>query len=101
MAAKPYIVKVAVPRDDIFFNGEVVVDIMWIQGKHVLHVVDKATHFMAARFIPENLTETIWRTFLQMWVLVYLGPPDNLRHDQGTQFVSPKLQAMTAEAGIS
>ena len=101
LAPKPYVVKVAVPREDIVFNSEVVIDIMWIQGKHVLHVVDKATHFMAARFIPDDSTETIWRTFLQMWVLVYLGPPDNLRHDQGTQFVSPKLQAMAAEAGIS
>ena len=101
LAPKPFVVKVSVPHDGIVFNSEVVIDIMWIQGKHVLHVVDRATHFQAARFIPDDSTETIWRTFMQMWVLVYLGPPDNLRHDQGTQFVSPKLQAMAAEAGIS
>ncbi len=38
---------------------------------------------------------------MQTWILIYLGVPDKLRHDQGTQFVSPKLQAVAAEAGIT
>lgn len=101
LAPKPYVVKVAVPHEDFIFNSEVVVDIMYIQGKSVLHVVDRATHFQAARFLQDDSTESIWRTFMQMWVLVYLGAPDNLRHDQGTQFVSPRFQKMAAEAGIT
>eukprot|EP00171_Calliarthron_tuberculosum_P022726 IDg22726t1 len=101
LAPKPYVVKVAVPREDLIFNSEVVVDIMYIEGRPVLHLVDRATHYQAARFLNDISTECIWRTFMQMWVLVYLGAPDNLRHDQGTQFVSSKLQAMAAEAGIS
>lgn len=36
-----------------------------------------------------------------MWVLVFLGAPENLRHDRGIQFVSPRFQAMEAEAGIN
>ena len=101
LAPKPFVVKVSVPREEIVFNGEVVIDIMWIQAKRVLHVVDRATHFLASHFIPDDSTETIRRTFMQMWILIYLGPPDNLRHDQGTQFVSPKLHALAAEAVIS
>ncbi len=30
LASKPYVVRVAVPRDDPLFNSEVVVDIMYI-----------------------------------------------------------------------
>ncbi len=36
-----------------------------------------------------------------MWALIYLCAPDNLRHDQGVQFVAPRFQALTAEAGIT
>ena len=63
-APKPFVVKVAVPRDGIMFNSEVVIGIMWIQGKYVLHVVDRTTHFQAARFILDDSTETIWRSFM-------------------------------------
>ena len=38
---------------------------------------------------------------MEMWCLIYLGPPDNPRHDQGRQFVSPRLQFMAAEAGVA
>ena len=101
LAPYPFVVKVVVPRDSIMLNSEILIDIMWIQEKHVLHVVDRATNFQAARFIPDDSTMTIRRTCMQMWVLVYLGPPDSLRPDQGTQLVSPKLQDMAAEARIS
>ncbi len=33
--------------------------------------------------------------------MIYLGAPDNLFRDQGTQFVSLELQATAAEAGIT
>ena len=101
LAPKPYVVQVAVPREDLLFNSEVFIDIMYIQGKAVLHLVDRATHFQAARFLESDSTECVWRTFMEMWVLSYLGPPDNLRHDQGVQFVTPRLQAMCAEGGIT
>ncbi len=98
---KPYVVKVAVPYEDVIFSSEVILDIMYIQGKSVLHLVDRATHFQAARSLDEFSVDTVWKTFMEMWVLSYLGAPDNLRHDQGTQFVSPSFQAMAAEAGIT
>ncbi len=101
LAPKPYVVQVAVPRDDLLFNSEVVVDIMYIQGKPVLHMVDMATHYQAARFLADEAAESVWRTFMEMWVLIYLGAPDKLRHDQGVQFVTPRIQALAAEAGIA
>ncbi len=38
-------------HEDVIFNSEVILDIMYIQGKSVLHFVDRATHFQAARFL--------------------------------------------------
>ncbi len=35
LAPKPYIVQCAVPRDDLLFNSEVVLDFIYIQVKSV------------------------------------------------------------------
>lgn len=83
------------------FNHEVIMDIMYIQGRTVLHVVDRGTHFQAARFLNGDSAEEVWHTFMEMWTLTYLGAPDNLKHDQVPQIISNKLQAMAAEAGIT
>lgn len=101
LAPKPYVVQVAIPHADAVFNSEVIIDVMYIQGHPVLHCADRATNFQAARFLTKVSTECNWQTFMQMWVLVYLGAPDNQRHYQGSSFVSPRLQEMSAEFGIS
>ena len=59
MAPKSSVVKVNVPCEDIVFNSEVLIDIMWIQGIHVLHVFNKVTQFIAALLIPDDSTEVI------------------------------------------
>lgn len=51
MAPKPHVMKLSIPFEDVVFNSEVVVDIMYIQGAPVLHVVDRTAHFQAARFL--------------------------------------------------
>jgi len=38
-------------RDDLEFNYQVLVDVMFIDGKPILHVIDAATSFQAARFL--------------------------------------------------
>jgi hypothetical protein len=40
-------------RDDYNFNFEVIIDIMYLDGKPVLQVVDAATSFQAARFLKD------------------------------------------------
>ena len=44
-------------RDDYDFNYSVVVDIMYLDGKLVLQVVDSATTFQAARFLKDMLAK--------------------------------------------
>jgi hypothetical protein len=44
-------------RDDADFNHQIIVDVMYINQKPVLHAVDEATGFHAARFL-QNMTAT-------------------------------------------
>ena len=59
---------------------------MYLDGKPVLHIVDEATRFSAARFLPKMSTDAIWDSLLLCWSSVYIGLPDNITVDEGSQF---------------
>ena len=76
-------------------------DICYIKSKPVLHVVDEATHFQSARFLSRVSTEHVWKALRRCWIDTYMGPPDFLRIDQGSQFKSQVFSQRAEEQGIS
>jgi len=49
-------------KEDLNFNAVIVVDIIYLEGKPVLHIVDTATSFQNARFLFRNTsTKAIWQ----------------------------------------
>jgi hypothetical protein len=46
-------------RENADFNHRFIVNVIFIEGKPVLHAVDEATAFQAARFLPNILAKTI------------------------------------------
>ena len=85
-ASRPKQFKVTVGTDDLRFNQILAVDIIYINEKPVLHVVDEATHYQAAVSLRRFSAEETWKAILHCWFRVYLGPPDYLLVDQGTNF---------------
>jgi hypothetical protein len=47
-------------RDDVNFNYEIIVDVMSIEGKPVLYVVNTAIIFQGARFLPTMSAKDTW-----------------------------------------
>jgi hypothetical protein len=97
---KPRRFKLTVGNDDTCFNSIVAVDVMYIGQQPVLHVVDEATHFAAAMFMKNVSTKETWRLITRCWSNVYMGPPDYLRVDQGTNFVSNEFMSLAETAGV-
>lgn len=79
-------------RDDKEFNSTVYVDIFYIDGHAVLHVVDEATRFQAAQLLSTVTSENVWTALRRCWMDVYVGPPDMVIHDAGKQFVAHAFQ---------
>jgi hypothetical protein len=71
-------------RENADFNHRFIVDIMFIEGKPVLYAVDEATAFQAARFLSNILAKTTWDTLRSMWIDTYIGPPDVIVINAGT-----------------
>ena len=78
-------------RDDVDFNSEVMADVMTIRGRPVLHAVDTATGFQAARFLANMTAKHTWDTLREMWIDSYVGPPDILVTDAGTNFAATEF----------
>ncbi|KAM4067641.1 transposase [Hirsutella rhossiliensis] len=56
-------------RDDREFNFEITADVVQIGGKPVLHVIDEATAFQGARFLPSMTARDTWETLLEILTL--------------------------------
>jgi hypothetical protein len=86
--------------DDKDFNAEIFVDVLYLSNRPVLHVVDAATAYNAARFLTSMTTEETWKTLKLCWIDTYLGPPDQITHDAGTNFASLEFKSTARTMGI-
>ncbi|KHJ30070.1 hypothetical protein EV44_g3856 [Erysiphe necator] len=98
-------------RDDVDFNHSIFVDVMYIDGSPILHVVDEATRFQAAKWLKNMSSSHIWNMLRACWSLVkgkacnswidvYLGPPDIINHDAGTSFTSHEFRQYAMSLSI-
>ena len=87
-SAPPQRFTVSLPPSEIYFNRQVALDLMWIERRAVLHVVDTETHFNAAVFLKKQTVEGVWDAFVSCWAAIYIGFPEKLRVDQGSAFTS-------------
>jgi hypothetical protein len=88
-------------KDDYEFNWCIIVDVMYLDGKPVLHVVDEATAFQAAKFLKDMSAKTTWDTLRICWIDVYQGPPDIIVTDAGKNFASEEFRQHAATMDIS
>ncbi len=99
-ASKPKRFKLTVGSEDSRFNHAVAADIMFIHGKPILHLVDEATHFSSATWMIRTTSLAVWKAFTRCWSQIYMGPPDHLGLDQGSNFVSKEFKDLSDTVGI-
>lgn len=87
-------------KDDCEFNYSVVIDVLYIDRKPVLQVVDEGTAFQAARFLKDMSARTAWDTLRACWIDTYLGPPDRVVHDAGKNFASVEFKQLARSMAI-
>jgi hypothetical protein len=94
------------PKEDIVFGDEVSIDLMFINGKAILHIVDTAIRFSAAIHLDSNLAtygqsvEVVWVALMETWFILYTGYPNRLRVDAGSIFSSDRWKQLSDMTGI-
>ena len=78
--------RVTIGHENQRFNARSYIDVVYLDGRPVLHIIDEATRFSAARFLAKNSTESVWETIVLCWSSVYTGLFDYVMVDEGSQF---------------
>ena len=73
---------------------------MHLEGKPTLYIVDEATAFQAAKFIPDFIALTVWEALEIYWINTYLRPPDFIITDTRTNFVGIKFKQPVKQLSI-
>jgi hypothetical protein len=88
-------------RDDCEFNHEIFVDVLYLIFLPVLQIVDQATSFQGAYFLPLIIAYDTWQTLRKLWIDIYQGPPDIVIYNTGTNFAFQKFRSEARTLAIS
>lgn len=88
-------------RDEVNFNHSIIIDVMYLDGNPVLHVVDEATGFNSGRWLLNLTSKHTWEMLRLCWIDVYIGPPDYIVHDAGLNFTSKEFRQYASSMGIT
>lgn len=61
------------PNDNCVFNRAVSINLMYIDGRSILHCIEKDTNFNASSYLVNETTWHTWDTFTEIWVNTYIG----------------------------
>jgi transposase InsO family protein len=84
----------------VIFNAEVIADVSYLDSRPVLTLVDRDTRYAAAKFLTSTTAEALWEQLQLMWTTTYIGAPDILKVDRGSNFQSAYFQTSLAAVGI-
>lgn len=82
----PTCFQVSLGSENCQFNERIMIDIMYLDNKSVLHIVDEGAKLSAAQLLSEVFTRNIWKTFVSFWVNIYTVLPYKIVVDDGTTF---------------
>ena len=95
----PWRFRVSFGAEHVRFNERILLDIMYINVRAILHIIDEGTNFSAARFLPDVSTKSIWKTILECWATICTGLPNRMLLDQGSAF-GPLLVSIGAMSNV-
>ena len=79
-------------KDDYEFNYTVIINIMYLDGKLVLQIVDSLILFQAAKFLKDMSVKTAWDILRIYQINTYQRPLDYLVHDIERNFLATKFR---------
>ncbi|KHJ31034.1 hypothetical protein EV44_g3438 [Erysiphe necator] len=104
-------------KNDRDFSHPLIIDVMCINNDPILHVVDGATYFQAARWLSNmsaihlwNMLKLCWLSNMSAihlwnmlklcWIDIYIGPPEVIVHGTGTNFDSAEFRQSASNQAI-
>lgn len=74
---------------------------MFLNGRPVVHMISLATPFFSALLVHSQETSDVWAAIHMMWCHSYMGPPDFLVVDHGSNYASEEMKWNTTATFIT
>ncbi len=97
----PFRFRTSIPPDKILFNHELAIDLLWLDKRPVLHVIDTHTLFQNGVFIKSKKSEDLWKSLIDCWFTVFIGYPSVIRLDREPSFDSQLFRTVAKDQGIT
>ena len=81
------------------FNEVVCLDLKELKKSWILHMIDSASRYSAARIIKSKDKDTVIKQIFQMW-FAYFGRPGTLMSDNGSEFSNKVYTEASEKLGI-
>jgi hypothetical protein len=69
------------------------VNVLYLIFLPVFQIIDQATSFQEARFLPLIIAYDTWQTLKKLWIDIYQGPPNIVIYNTGTNFAFQKFRS--------
>lgn len=96
----PFRFRASISLEEIIFIHEIVIDLMWLKGLPIIHVVDTHKRFQNAAVLRGKASNDILLSFGEFWVSVYTGYPSVLRLAQESGFTPCIFRELATAHGI-
>ena len=87
-------------KNDVDFNYNIIVNILYINSKSILHIIDNIICFQIGRWLKEIFTKHVWNQLRYCWIDIYFGLFDFIFTDVNKQFAAKKFKQYAANMGI-
>lgn len=98
--SSPFRFRASVPPENIMFNQELAIYLLWLARRPVLHVVDTHTRYQNAVFIKDKSVQGLWEVSIVCWTSVYTSYPQTIRLDKESSFDNSFFRQACTEQGI-
>jgi hypothetical protein len=88
-------------RNDYEFNYEIFVNVLYLIFLPILQIIDQATSFQGARFLPLMTAYNTWQTLRKLSIDIYQGPPDIVTYNTGTNFAFQEFRSEARTLAIN
>ena len=87
-------------KNDVDFNYNIIVNILYINSKSILHIVDNAIRFQIGRWLKEVFAKHVWNQLRYCWIDTYFGLFDFIFMNAGKQFAAKEFKQYAANMRI-
>lgn len=85
----------------IVLNQVISIDLLWLQERPLLHIIDDHTGFRSAAFLKHKSASNVWNAFVACWVSTYIGFPNTIRTEQESAATSAEFRNYASLHGVN